>query len=487
MTSNRTVVTGSGAHWAPTVGFVFLVPIMLAGMFEPSFFLVSLSAVTVGIVAVPLCRTRQIDWFSPWNMMFYGVSITVFLRAIYITFDIPDSDTIDQVFLGGRPKEFLLVPMLILLIGMSMTTLGYLAGPDVPRRISYKIFQSDDWAETRFWVVVITLQLFSIFGVLLFIKYSAGQISMDNISAHRGLSEDLPDYRSYGYLRWLVSLSDIASCLLVVKIVSERRVYFKQLIAFVAFLIASTTSLLFSFIVQVRSGLAAWFINVVVILYYLRNKKLPLFRLAILFMFILIPIRYMTGLRPGSSFGEVSPSNLVTIRSFEPMILATNGIDVSKTAHIMAAIPESLDYQYGATLLRIVYLWIPRQIWPAKPVNVDTTVGMAVFGATSYGAGAVPPGLIAEMYWNFWIPGIIVGCSAAGYLVRIIYTQFRRYDTNRNVIILYATCFMNIGGAMLGSSFSGALLGFLSTFLPTCVVLHIITRRARSMPDKVKL
>jgi hypothetical protein len=463
---------------------------MLAGIFEPSFFLVSLSAVTVGIVAVPLCRTRQIDWFSPWNMMFYGVFMTVFLRAIYITFDIPDSDRINQLFLLGRPKEFLLVPMLMVLIGMSMMTLGYLAGPGAARKISYKIFRSDNWGETRFWVTVLTLQLLAVLGFLLFIKYNAGQISMHNISAHRGLSQDLSEYRAYGYLRWLVSLSDIASGLLVVKMLSKRRVCFEQLVAFVAFFIVSMTSLLFAFIGQVRAGLAAWFLNVVVITYYMRNRKVPLFRFAILFMVILIPIRYMTGVREGSSFDQVSQSNLanlVTIRSFEPMILATNGIDVSKTAHIMAAIPESLAYQYGATLISILYLWIPRQLWPAKPVNIDTTVGMAVFGATTYGAGAVPPGLIAEMYWNFWIPGIIVGCFVAGYLVRIICTQFGRYDTNRNVIILYASCFINMGGGLLGSSFSGELQGFLWTLLPTFVVLHVITKRARYMPNKVKL
>ncbi|MBU1858241.1 MAG: hypothetical protein KKC28_14785, partial [Verrucomicrobia bacterium] len=241
MTSEHIPLPKSGAHWAPALGFVFLLPIMFVGIFEPSFFLVSLSAVILGIVTVPFLRIRQIDWFSPWNWVFYGVFIGVFVRAIYITFDIPDSDKINAIFLLGRSKEFLLVPMLMVLIGMGMLTFGYLVGPGISRKMSYKIFQSDDWSEKRFWVVIIILQILSFIGFYLYIKYNAGgQISMDNISAFRGLSTDLSEYKVYGYLRWLANLSDIVSCLLVVKIVSEWRDYFKKIIAFLAFVISST-------------------------------------------------------------------------------------------------------------------------------------------------------------------------------------------------------------------------------------------------------
>lgn len=487
MTNNHMIMTRSGAHWAPAVGLVFLVPLMLVGIVDHSFLLISLGAVALAIMMVPILRTRQIDWFSPWNWMFYAVFLGVFLRSIYITFDIPDAFTIQSGFLLGKSKEFLLWPMVLVLLGLCCMTLGYLAGPSVSRKISYKVFQSDDWAENRFWVVVFILQLLSFIGLYLYIKNTAGQISMENISSHRGISADLNEYNSYSYLRWLISLSDIVSCLLVARIISERRFHFKKIVAFMALLISTATSFFFSFFSQTRSGLAVWFLNIVVIIYYLRNKKLPLFRTITLFIFVLVSARYMIGLRAGSGFDKFSLSNFNMIRLFEPLILSINGIDVSKTAHIMAAIPEYLDYQYGATLLRIVYLWIPRQIWPAKPVNVDTTVGMAVYGAETYGAGAVPPGLIAEMYWNFWIPGIIVGCFSAGYLLKIIYTQFKRYDTNRNVVILYTTCFMGMGAGFMGSGFASELMGFLMTFLPSIIVLHIITKRGKYMPDKVNL
>lgn len=450
---------------------------MLTDTFFTSFFLIILSIIILATVAIPLLCTRKIDWFSPWSWLFYWVFVGIFVRSIYITFDIPDSHSIDEVFLLGRSKDFLLVPTLMVLIGMSMMTLGYLSGPSVSRKISYRIFQSDEWIEKRFWSVVIILQLLSFIGLYLYINYNIKHLSIDNISSYRGVSADLSEYKAYGYLRWLVNLSNTVFCLLIAKISFTRSINFKKVLVFLVFLIPAITSLLFNFIVQTRSGFLVLFLNLIAITYYLRNKKIPLFKFATLFLFIVISVKGMTGLRKGVGFEQFSLSANNIISLFDPVILSFTGIDVSKTAHIMAAIPEHLDYQYGTTLFRFLYLWIPRQIWPGKPVNVDTTVGMAVFGARAYGSGAVPPGLIAEMYWNFWIPGIIVGCFAAGYLLKKIHTQFKRYDTNRNVVILYVTCFMNIGVGLIGSGFSTTLISFLMSFLPIIIVLNIITKR----------
>jgi oligosaccharide repeat unit polymerase len=155
----------------------------------------------------------------------------------------------------------------------------------------------------------------------------------------------------------------------------------------------------------------------------------------------------------------------------------TNGIDVSKTAHIMSAVGRQLDFEWGWTLLNFFFIWIPRQVWPNKPVNIDTMIGMQVFGAETYGAGAVPPGLIAEMYWNFWIPGVIVGCFLLGYFLRVVFTQFSAYSDNRNVVLWYVLAFMPLGAAFMGSGFSSALVSFMMTSIPLVIALYYITTR----------
>jgi hypothetical protein len=42
-----------------------------------------------------------------------------------------------------------------------------------------------------------------------------------------------------------------------------------------------------------------------------------------------------------------------------------------------------------------------------------------------------------------------------------------------------------MGGGFMGSGFSSELMGFLMTFLPSIIVLHIITKRGKYIPDKV--
>ncbi len=168
--------------------------------------------------------------------------------------------------------------------------------------------------------------------------------------------------------------------------------------------------------------------------------------------------------------------NISITKALEPAILTTNMIDVSKTAHIINAIPEKIDYQYGASLTTILIAWIPRELWPDKPVtNVDNTIGMKVFGASTFGSGGVPPGLIAELYWNFWIPGVLIGCFLIGFLLKVINQTIVCNIANQNVVIIYVVNFMFIGLSFVGSSFSSVLIGVLQTLIPSFIILSFIT------------
>ncbi len=465
-------------------GLLILVPLALLGIFVPYFRLISLAAVALGIMTVPLFKNRnrgQTDWFSPWNWLFYFAFFGVFLRSIYITFDIPNEFAIRSTFLGRESKDFLIWPMVIVLVGLSCTTLGYLAGPKTPRKMRLRIFQSGHWNENRLWITFSVLLGLSWIGFYFFITNIIGSIDLENLSATRGLTNDLSEYASYGYFRWMINLSDIACFLVAAKMSTTRRI---RLPDAVVFLLSLGTSVCYYFYVQARGGIIVVAINILAVSYYLYGgKRLDVRKLSIKKAVISVPlamfvIRWMTILRPGAGFAQYDWLDLNPAQAFEPLIINTNGIDVSKTAHIMGALGRQLDFEWGWTLLNAFTMWIPRQWWPEKPINVDTMIGMTVFGGQTYGAGAVPPGLIAEMYWNFWIPGIIIGCFLVGYFLRIVFTQFSAYSNNRNVVLLYVLVFMPLGGAFMGSGFSSALISFLMSSLPLIVVLSFVNKRS---------
>src|SRR4030042_249009 len=97
-------------HCVVLTVLIFLMPIMCLGIVGPSFLLLSLAACSLAVMSLPFFGSKRIDWFSPWTMACYSVIYGLFVRSIAITFDIPDSASIQRVFLLGESKEFLLIP-----------------------------------------------------------------------------------------------------------------------------------------------------------------------------------------------------------------------------------------------------------------------------------------------------------------------------------------------------------------------------------------
>ena len=70
---------------------VLLLPIMFTGIIIPFYQYVALAACVMFVVTIPCIGLRKIDWFSIWNVLWYSTFVGVFLRSVYIFFDIPDA------------------------------------------------------------------------------------------------------------------------------------------------------------------------------------------------------------------------------------------------------------------------------------------------------------------------------------------------------------------------------------------------------------
>lgn len=442
--------------------------ILILGILNPFYHYLALSACILGILIIPLWKL-QVDIFSVWYLLFIGAFFEIFLRSLYITFDIPDKDRIQQVFLLNETKDFLLNPYLLVICASFALTLGFMVKTHKSGKFNIKNIKQDEWDMKRFWYIVSALLILSWIGM-----YLIFQGGMETFLKQRGASSNLEDYKSYTYARLLVSFSYLAGCIIFVKMLNSVRIKIFDLFIFIVSLV---TFLLYSFWSGTRSWFSITLFTMAIIYYYTNNKKIPFIPIIFLGYISLVIISYMTYLRSGISFEDVGSQGFNLLGLIEPAILTTNGFDISKTGHIMQAVPDLLDFQYGKTLIMVIFLWIPRSIWTEKPVGVDTTIGMKIFGSDIYGAGAVPPGFIAEMYLNFWIPGVIIGCFILGLLIRRIHDYFKNNLNNRNNILLYVICFMSLGSSFIGSGVSNAMVGFLMNFIPMYVILHIITKK----------
>jgi len=447
--------------------------LVVAFVFFSNFFLIFYPFLIIVVLSVPIFLRKKTDYFSIWSWILYSAILGVLLRCIYIYFDIPDYEKIDITFLRGNPKSFLLPAMLLIFFGLSFLVMGYLS-TNKKFKLKGKVFLCTQWSKKRFFICSFLLLIISILGLTLFINEQGGLFSFERISSYRGVSDTLSEAAPHAYLRLLVSFSGINLFLLTAWLIKYKQcrpiAYFLWTMSFIVFIF-------FNFYVSQRGAVVFTMVQLIALSYYLQNYKLPKIKLLIGLVVGLSIFQLMSNIR-GVKDVENKEIRFSIAKVIEPAILTTNMIDVSKTAHIIDAIPSKITYQYGATLTTIFVAWIPRELWPSKPVtNVDNTIGMKVFSATFFGTGGVPPGLIAELYWNFWIPGVFIGCFLIGFLLKLINQTFLSNIANSNVVIIYVVNFMFIGLSFVGSSFSSVLIGVLLTFIPNYVILNIITKR----------
>ena len=82
-----------------------------------------------------------------------------------------------------------------------------------------------------------------------------------------------------------------------------------------------------------------------------------------------------------------------------------------------------MDYQYGKTILPVFVAWIPRQLWPQKPIVVfgkifSETYFFKWFTGTR---AAASPTVVGEGYINFNFPGMLLVSFLCGIFLRSSY------------------------------------------------------------------
>ncbi|MES2003052.1 MAG: O-antigen polymerase [Bacteroidota bacterium] len=428
------------------------------------------------VVAIPILISKDVDLFSPLPYLFYFLFLHVFLRTLYIINDVPDEETINDIFLLGKTKESLLFPLIIFLIGFVSMSIGYMNKP-ISFWKSNTILDVNNWNNTRFNIVISVAIVISVCALYKFVTISIDSIfllAVENASSYRGLSDDLADYNSNGYLRFLIQFSDIVFYLTFVKhILSKKKSKFNVLILCVSFLV----SVSFYFFVQSRASMMLLFINPIVLRYYLVKKGVNALRVTVIAVICLSFFGFVTSLRVGSGYSQDKLDILYPVHALEPLIVNNGGIDVSKTGHIINYIDKNNDLRFGNTFSWIFIAWIPRGFWPEKPVNLDTEVGMKIYGATTYGSGAVPPGLFVELYWNFWFIGIIIGSWVAGLVLKTVHNYFITKNRGVNDTVTYVLCFMPIGLGLFGSSINSVIAGLVFSIIPLKIAFLFITQK----------
>lgn len=160
--------------------------------------------------------------------------------------------------------------------------------------------------------------------------------------------------------------------------------------------------------------------------------------------------------------------------------IGRNLVENAKTLIIMQSIPEQLAYSYGGSYLDSILVLVPRSLFAVKQtVNLDTVIGISVFGCEVVGACGVPPGLIAESYLNFGLVGLPLMLLLCGSLTA--WLDWKAAGGTILFRVFYAASFVYFGLAVLGSSVSSfTTQAVMDAFV--LLIAYFALRRARRVP-----
>jgi oligosaccharide repeat unit polymerase len=194
----------------------------------------------------------------------------------------------------------------------------------------------------------------------------------------------------------------------------------------------------------------------------------------------IVALMIMSALRKNAnSWSEIVPY-LTGQEVVETLVANQNLLGIDKTAHIINAVPNKLPYEYGSTLLLWLVAPIPRTMWKQKPIiSAGEIIGQKLYEPHFVQAtGGVPPGILAELYWNFGWMGVFGGMFLLGCFLKLLYQSFRtELSKNKNILVIYLPFLVVFSFAIPGANFSGAIIGLLTKIFPSVILLWCIRTR----------
>ena len=444
---------------------------------------VGMSAFT--IVAVPMLLQPRIDWFSPWSFVIVSVGIGCGARGVCMSLAWPDAYDIDYFFLLGKEPAFFVVPYAYLLFGLICLTLGYFSQqfPHIKRR---HLAKSLRWNIPRLNFVLATVVIIAAFATLQYIRNTGG-FNSAVISGKRTVIYDIDiqgdsEFNQYGYLRQLAKLANFAYLTLLgytlfyVRRISAIRTAILTVLLFVA--------CAFPFYSSSRLPIMWTFVGSAALLWY-SGRAIQIGKLAAIGVVGLLVFYGMTEIRGKSDVRQQIGDSGILGSLVDGLVIHRNFMGLSKTAHIINSIPSELNYEYGRTIAVWAVSPIPRRIWPNKPmVHTGPIIGNRVYGNNVSG---VPPGMFAELFWNFHVAGVVLGSLALGILLRFVGEVFRpRPGHDLPLALIYVIGPMRLGFEMAGNSVGFGLMKVIVDSASMALVLLLVLDHQRVIAPTAK-
>lgn len=409
------------------------------------------------VLSLPLAFGRQYDLASPWSLVLLAAYLGFALRGLFITVGIDGTRTVEQLYFMGQAPAYFELPSLLIVVALLGFTLGYMAavsGKKKPR--PGRLLSSTELNPRSVPVVVVVLAAVGFAAFLLYAQATGG-LSLDRISGKRTVIGGLnlsTEYQSHGHLRFVNSLSSVALWVQVAYYAKSSLPHGLGTRRGAWLGVLFLNACLLPFYASTRSDVVFVLATAVVIELCLQSRRTRLRKLVLPALIGLLIVSALTALRSADQ-GATNEGPAATL--VDAFVLTHTFSDIPTTVHITEAVPEVLPYANGDTIVSWLASPIPRAMWPEKPIiSLGPTVGIVIFGNARTG---IPPGLVAESYWNFGIGGMLVIPMLAGVGVGWGYRRLAPFARQSPAAaLLFAGVVVRVGIDMTSNSIGYALL-----------------------------
>lgn len=363
------------------------------------------------VALIPVAASRTYDCFCPWSAFVIGILYGCTFPSICMSFDLPNRRFVDQNILLGHRPVFFILPTIMIISTVMFAAIGYFGTPHSRiQQGSRRVIDSN-----RIFKVCSACVIASSIAFVAFFSVHKGienGISTKRLNRAAIVGESQSAHT--GVLRQFAKLSVFGLFLLAANMGSRLQRNRRQRFSSRALLLGLfLISMLLPFYASSRAGIVWIMIGLAGILYY-NHQTLVAPRRFIAIVTVAVLVLFVTVSRNDGLKHKQDMMDRIG-----RLLLNRHGPDIAVTSHIVGNIPRKLEFQYGKTML--VWLWapVPRAAVKDKPiVHSGPTIGRKIYSLNGSG---VPPGITAELYWNFHWLGLLTGSLLLGILMKSTY------------------------------------------------------------------
>ena len=445
------------------VGGILVAPMIARG--EREFMLLIFGALALAFTALPIFLRRDYNLFEPVTFISGLVLTGVTAKLIYIVAVGQDRPFIIRLLLLYHEPAVLLYGTIVLAIGLLAMVVGY--SMNLSRAVPQKIFMPNlnNWQPGRMYTVMILLFVFS--GICFagfIVTAGVNASSLENLSAKRfsdaaGSSAARINSAKY-YLYRGAALSKFVFYIALAWSLFHRKALLSPVSIVASIALVQTMAL--SFVMSSRASIVLILLDGLVI-YYLMRDKIEIRRImwAGVVSFGLLVVMLSSRDASDHTMGDL----------VEKTFAGRDLLDVSKSAHIINAVPDKIEYRYGETLYGFLVAPVPRSMWEDKPMWAERGPYLMqhVFFEKA-GISGIQPGLLAELYWNFGWAGVVIGSFLMGIFLRQLYLTFASLPRTPTSVLIYTVIVTRVTIFSYGNDFGTGFVKSGLDLIPMCAM-----------------